>query len=81
MKLLVSREEKVCLYVANSSAQTVCYFLFRLFGARCDRAEPAAVFEVLLVLPSRSTFDAAFPALTEVLLCLSIAYPPLLRVG
>lgn len=32
-------------------------------GARCDRAEPAAVFDALLVRPSRSTFEAAFAAL------------------
>jgi len=32
------------------------------FGARWLSAEPAAVFDALLVRPSRSTFDAAFAA-------------------
>lgn len=32
----------------------------------CDRADPAAVFEALLVLPSRSTLDAADAARLDV---------------
>ena len=36
---------------------------FRFFGARCESADAAAVFDGLLVRPSRSTFDAAFAAL------------------
>jgi hypothetical protein len=36
------------------------------FGARCERADPAAVFEALLVRRSRSTFEAAFAAFGEV---------------
>ena len=40
------------------------YFAF--FGARWLRADPAAVFDVLLVRPSRSTFEAADAALALV---------------
>lgn len=35
---------------------------FPFFGARCDRALAAAVFEALLVRPSRSTLEAALAA-------------------
>jgi len=46
---------------------TGCHRLPR-FGARWLSAEAAAVFDALLVLPSRSTFDAALPARTLVFL-------------
>jgi hypothetical protein len=36
------------------------------FGARCESADPAAVFDARLVRPSRKTFDAAFAARAEV---------------
>jgi hypothetical protein len=50
---------------------------FRFFGARCDSADAAAVFDALLVRPSRSTFDAAFAAFAEVFRCLAILCPSL----
>lgn len=42
------------------------YFLGARFGARCESADPAAVFDARLVRPSRKTFDAAFAARAEV---------------
>jgi hypothetical protein len=35
-------------------------------GARCDSAEPAAIFDARLVEPERSTFDAARAARADV---------------
>ena len=40
--------------------------LSSFFRSVCDNALPAAVFEALLVLPSRRTLDAADAALAEV---------------
>ena len=45
------------------------------FGARCESADAAAVFETLLVLPSRSTLDAARAALALVFRDLAIVAP------
>lgn len=42
------------------------YFFPRPLGARWESALPAAVFEALLVRPSRSTLEAALAALGEV---------------
>jgi hypothetical protein len=50
------------------------------FGARCESALAAAVFDFLPVLPLRSTADAAFAALMDVLRLLGIAFSSLRRV-
>jgi len=44
----------------------VCSPHFRFFFSRCERAEPAALFEALLVRPSRRVFEAAEAARGEV---------------
>ena len=41
---------------------------------RCERAEPAAVFELFDVRPSRNTFEAAFAAPLPVTLLRAIGY-------
>ena len=53
----------------------VPYFRFPLpFGAACDSADPAAVFDFEDVLPSRRTLDAALAAFGPVFL------PPLFAI-
>ena len=42
------------------------YFFFRFGFSRCDKALPAAVFELLPVRLSRNTLEAALAALLEV---------------
>ena len=49
------------------------YFFPRL-GARCESALAAAVFDALLVRPSRNTFEAALPALADVLRFLAMLF-------
>jgi hypothetical protein len=49
--------------------------IYFFLGARCERAEAAAVFDALLVRPSRKTFDAAFAAFADVCRCLATLYP------
>lgn len=56
--------------------QPASYFFF---GARCESALPAAVLDAFDVLPSRSTFDAAFAAGAEVLRLLAILVTPCLE--
>jgi hypothetical protein len=53
--------------VSNRKQTGDSYFL-RLFGAACDRALPAAIFDAVLVRPSRKTFEAALAALGLVFL-------------
>lgn len=42
------------------------FYLFVFLDGRCANALPAAVFDFALVLPSRSTADAALAALADV---------------
>jgi hypothetical protein len=55
-----SHNRQICS-VSNRTQTGDSYFL-RLFGAACDKALPAAIFEAVLVRPSRNTFEAAFAA-------------------
>jgi hypothetical protein len=49
---------------------------FFFLSGRWDNADPAAVFESLPVRPSRSTLDAAFPALALVCSFFAMIDPP-----
>jgi hypothetical protein len=58
----------------RTSGSPPCYLRF---GARCDRALPAAVFDAFDVRPSRSTLEADLAAFGEVLRLLAMRVSPL----
>lgn len=64
----VSRQRKTSLIDLQKN-----YFFF---GARCDKAEPAAIFDFLDVRPSLRTLDAALAALALVRRCCAKISPP-----
>jgi hypothetical protein len=71
----VCRFNGLVLTIDDNNVILVLYFFF-LLGARWLNAEPAAVFDVLLVRPSRSTFDAALAAFALVFRFLATNSPP-----
>lgn len=82
MEATVSRRPSSNRHI-NFPGWVAIYFLraVRAFGAACDNALPAAVFDGLLVRPSRKTFEAAFAARGLVFRLPGIAYTPFQSVN
>lgn len=64
-----------------SNNRTIERHLFPRFGARCDNALPAAIFDARLVLGFLSTLDAALAARRLVRRCLAMNDPFLLSIS